>query len=98
MTAHLLPQTKPELLIDLFRMKKARGDADLEDFKAVAKDFAAPVNCLIRAAEWAMAQWVAKRPDGVSDLHHARRIKFLADLRAVLNGDLTGWNPTMAQG
>lgn len=88
----LLPQTAPTLLRDALRMKRNRGDTDCDDFKQVSRDFGSGLNATIAGAAWAMRQWVAKRPDHVSALHHARRVAFLADLDAILAGDRRGWD------
>lgn len=83
----LLPKTKPTLLRDALRMKRERGDADADGFKTIAiNDFASGLNATIAGAEWAMAQWVAKRTNNPSEAYQARRVAFLADLRAILNG------------
>lgn len=89
----LLPKTKPTLLRDVLRMKLARGDADAAQFKRVAiDDFAVGLNATISGAECAMRQWVAKAGRlGWSETKRATRGAFLADLDAVIAGDLAGW-------
>ncbi|GAA2816958.1 hypothetical protein EDC40_103687 [Aminobacter aminovorans] len=83
----LLPKTKPTLLKDALRMKRERGDVDADGFKTIAiNDFAYGLNATIEGAEWAMAQWVAKRTNNPSEAYQARRVAFLADLRAILAG------------
>lgn len=95
----LLPQTKPELLRDVLRMKRARGDADADQFKIVAcQEFAYKLNGSIRGAANAMRQWLAKADKlGWTAERVASRQAFLADLDRVLAGDLTGWDPSMAR-
>lgn len=84
---HLQPKTKPTLLRDALRMKRERGDADADSFKRVAiEDFANKLNATIEGAEWAMAQWVAKRTNNPGPRYQAMREAFLADLRAILAG------------
>lgn len=82
----LLPQTKPFFLGDVVKMKRNRGDNDLADFKLVVREFAYGINADIRGSEWSMQQWVERRKPWISDAQHARRVKFLADIRAVLDG------------
>ncbi|TPN26594.1 hypothetical protein FKO01_25295 [Mesorhizobium sp. B2-3-3] len=82
----LLPQTKPEFLRDVIAMKRARGDTDIADFATVCREFGSGVSATIGGAAWAMRQWVAKRKTWISDIQHARRIAFLADLDAVIAG------------
>lgn len=85
---------KPAFLRDVLRMKRNRGDADADQFKAVAcYDFAVKLNATIDGAAWAMRQWIAKSEKlGWSETKKAQREAFLADLDAVLAGDLTGWD------
>lgn len=82
----LLPQTKPEFLRDVIAMKRARGDTDLDGFKRVCAEFGSGVNATIGGAAWAMRSWVKNRKTWISDVQHARRIAFLADLDAVIAG------------
>lgn len=92
----LLPQTKPQFLRDVLRMKRARSDTDADYFKAISKDFAYGLNATISGAAWAMRQWVAKGEKlGWSEMKIISRKAFLADLDAVLSGDLTGWDVKM---
>lgn len=86
---NLLPQVEPYFLRDVLRMKRTRGDGDAEQFKVVACDlFASRLNATISGASRAMRQWLDK--GAVSDT--AARRAFLADLDAVLAGDMTGWD------
>ncbi len=96
LTPTLAASTAPMFLRDVLRMKRNRGDADCESFKLVAKDFASGLNATIAGSAWAMRQWVAKRPDWIGSDHQARREAFLADIDAVLAGDLAGWDIHMA--
>lgn len=90
----LLPATKPELLRDVLRMKRNRADADADQFKAVAcADFAVKLNASVGGARNAMEQWLRK---GALHDTPARRA-FLADLDAVLAGDLRGWDIAKAE-
>lgn len=90
----LLPQVKPIFLRDVLRMKRNRGDADADLFKAVAVDlFASRLDATISGAAWAMRQWIEK--GAVPDT--AARRAFLADLDAVLAGDMRGWDITKAE-
>ncbi|MCO5085117.1 MAG: hypothetical protein M9939_26425 [Mesorhizobium sp.] len=93
LTPSLLPQTKPVFLRDLLRMKRNRGDADVEQFKLTCREFGSGLNATISGAAWAMRQWVAKADRlGWTDMKVARCTAFLADLDAVLAGNLTGWD------
>jgi hypothetical protein len=89
----LLPQSHPELLSDVLRMKRNRGDADADQFKAVAcREFAVKLNASVGGARNAMEQWLRKgvlKP--TSD-----RLAFMADLDAVLSGDRRGWTAEAA--
>lgn len=82
----LLAQTEPEFLRDVLAMKQHRGDFDLDAFKAVAGDFSYGLYATIEGAARAMRQWVKHKPTWMSDLHHQRRQRFLADLDAVRDG------------
>lgn len=84
---HLLPKTKPTLLRDVLAMKRERGDADIADFRQVASVFAYGLDASIAGAEHSMAQWVARRSRLISDRLQAKRVAFLADLRAVMAGE-----------
>lgn len=90
----LLSQVKPFFLRDVLRMKRNRGDADADLFKAVAVDlFASRLDATVSGAAWAMRQWVPKANQlGWSDDKVARCTEFLADLDAVLAGDMRGWD------
>ncbi|TKT80020.1 hypothetical protein [Aquamicrobium sp. LC103] len=89
----LLPKAKPTLLRDVLRMKRARGDADADQFKTLARlEFASRLDATIEGAAWALRQWIAKAEKlGWSDVQQARAEAMLADLDRVLAGDLTGW-------
>ena len=94
LTPRLLPATKPELLRDVLRMKRNRGDADADQFKAVVcADFAVRLNASVGGARNAMEQWLRK---GALPDTPARRA-FLVDLNAVLAGDLRGWDIAKAE-
>lgn len=81
----LLPKTKPTLLRDVLALKRERGD-DCADFLFIARgDFASQLNATIVGAEHQTAFRIA-RPQ-VSDRLQAKRVAFLADLRAVLAGE-----------
>jgi hypothetical protein len=90
----LHPQVKPVLLRDVLRMKRNRGDADAEQFKQIAcYQFACRLNETIGGAAWAMRQWIGRADKlGWGDRKVATHSAFLADLDAVLAGDLTGWD------
>lgn len=92
----LLPNTKPELLRDVLRMKRNRGDADADQLKRVAREFGSGLNATISGAAWAMRQWAAKQATGgpvfLTYSTAAERVAFLADLDAVLAGDVAGWD------
>lgn len=90
----LLPQVKPYFLRDVLRMKRNRGDVDADRFKAVAVDlFASRLDATVSGAAWAMRQWIAKADRlGWGDAKVARCEAFLADLDAVLAGDMRGWD------
>ncbi|MBN9073983.1 MAG: hypothetical protein J0H34_20775 [Rhizobiales bacterium] len=89
----LLPQTKPYFLRDVLRMKRASGDADCEQFKLICKEFGSGLNATISGAAWAMRQWIAKADRlGWTDVKVDLCTAFLADLDAVLAGDLAGWD------
>lgn len=84
---HLLPKTKPTLLRDVLAMKRERGD-DCADFLSVATwDFAYKLNATIVGAEHQTASRVARPASHVTDRLQAKRVAFLADLRAVLAGE-----------
>lgn len=90
----LAPQLVPAFLRDVLRMKRNRGDNDAEQFKQIATfEFASRLDATISGAAWAMRQWVAKAEKlGWSDDKVARCSAFLADLDAVLAGDMRGWD------
>lgn len=89
LTPGLVAATKPALLRDVLRMKRNRGDADADQFKAVAlDDFAVRLDASVAGARNAMEQWLRK---GALTDTDARRA-FLADLDAVLAGDMCGWD------
>lgn len=92
----LLPSTKPDLLRDVLRMKRNRGDADADQFKRVAREFGSGLNATISGAAWAMRQWAAKQAAGgpvfLTYSTAAERAAFLGDLDAVMAGDLRGWD------
>lgn len=90
----LLPQVKPFFLRDVLRMKRNRGDADADLFKAVAVDlFASRLDATIGGAANAMRQWLAKADRlGWNERQVNRCTAFLADLDAVLAGDMRGWD------
>lgn len=93
LTPSLLPKAEPTLLRDVLRMKRNRGDADADVFKLIAiNEFGSGLNATISGAAWAVRQWIAKRSDWIGEAQHARREAFLADLDAVIAGDLTGWD------
>jgi hypothetical protein len=82
----LFPQTKAEFLRDVIAMKRERGDTDIDGFKHVCAEFGSGVNATVGGAEWAMRSWVKNRKTWISDIQHARRLAFLADLDAVIAG------------
>lgn len=83
----LYAKTQPTLLRDALKMKRARGDADADQFRDVAvTEFAYRLNSTIQGAANAMRQMIAKRKPWVSDRQHADRIAFLADLDAIQDG------------
>lgn len=97
MISALVPSTTkagPTLIRDVLRMKRNRGDADADQFKALALyQFASGLNASISGASWAMRQWLVKADKlGWSDRKVARSEAFLADLDAVLAGDMRGWD------
>ena len=95
----LLRQVKPELLRDVLRMKRNRGDADADQFKQIAiNEFAFRLNATVSGAAWAMRQWVAKAEKlGWDDDKVQRCMAFLGDLDTVLAGDMRGWDIATAE-
>ena len=93
--AGLLPQMHPTLLRDALFMKRARGDADADPFKAIAcREYASMLDATISGAAFAMRQWLAKADKlRWSDEKRNRCAAFLADLAAIENGDRAGWTP-----
>lgn len=79
--------------------KRARGDLDAERFRLIATfDFAHRLEATVEGAAWAMRQWIAKADRlGWSEGKKAERVAFLADLDAVLAGDLTGRDVAKAE-
>lgn len=82
--AGLLPQSQPVFLRDVIAMKRERGDADIEDFKGVCRQFGSSQYATINGAAYAMRQWVRKSHPSKS--YQAKREAFLADLEGVLAG------------
>lgn len=78
---------KPMFLRDALRMKRERGDTDCDGFKEVCRFYASGFNATISGAAYAMRQWVQK--PHASPAIQARRVAFLADLDAILNGTFT---------
>lgn len=93
----LLPKTEPTLLRDVLFMKRSRGDADADQFKTVAREFASWLDATIGGAAWAMRQWIERQEAGGAYVPGTRslaaRKAFLADLDAVIAGDRAGWVP-----
>ncbi|MER8999956.1 hypothetical protein NKJ52_20840 [Mesorhizobium australicum] len=83
---NLLPQTKAEFLRDVIAMKRERGDTDIADFTMVCREFGSDINATVGGAAWAMRCWVKNRKTWISEVQHARRVAFLADLDAVIAG------------
>lgn len=77
---------KPFFLKDALAMKRQRGDADCENFKAVMSEFASGQYATIEGAIWSVGKWIEKRDKWVSDARHANRIVFIADLHSIENG------------
>lgn len=90
----LLPQSEPVFLRDALRMKRNRGDADADLFKAIACDqYASRLNATISGAANAMRQWLDKADKlGWGEAKQARNAAFLADLERILSGDRDGWD------
>lgn len=88
-------QVHPVFLRDALRMKRARGDADADQFKTIAcREYASMLDATIQGAAGAMRQWIAKADKlGWSDERRDRNAAFLADLTAIENGDRAGWTP-----
>lgn len=75
-----LANSQPDLLRDVLRLKRLRGDADADQFKAVAcADFAVKLNATVGGAQWGMRQWLAKGALRSTP----ERVAFLADLDSV---------------
>ena len=91
----LLPKMHPTLLRDALFMKRARGDADADQFKTIAcREYASMLDATIQGAAGAMRQWLAKADKlRWSDEKRARNAAFLADLTAIEDGDRAGWTP-----
>ncbi len=83
----LLPQTKPEFLRDVARLKRDRGDTDASEFLDVCRDFAYGLNATINGAE----RFMRRRVEGKSRFNEywRPRFAFLADVEAVLDGSFT---------
>ncbi|PWJ88394.1 hypothetical protein C8D77_111117 [Mesorhizobium loti] len=80
----LLPQTKPEFLRDVVRMKRSRGDTDVSEFIDICRDFASGSFATIEGA----ARHMRRQTQGKSRFNEywRARFAFLADLDAVLDG------------
>lgn len=84
----LLPATKPELLRDVLRMKRERGDADADAFKkAVINDFGSGLNATIGGAIWGYGCWIKKADKiGWNAAKVESRKRILAELQLIVAG------------
>lgn len=86
--AALTPRSAPTFLIDVLRIKRARGDADCDAFKYVADTFAYKLNATIVGAVRNMEAQIKARDAGkmkwVGPREQEMRRAFVADCRAVL--------------
>lgn len=76
--------SKPMWLRDVLKMKRERGDTDIDGFKDICRFYAHGFNASIQGAAYSMRQWVRK--PHASAVIQARREAFLADLEAVMAG------------
>lgn len=86
--ARLLTAAGPTLLRHAIRMKRERGDADVDQFKeAVRLDFASGMDATIGGAIRAYTQWTAKADKiGWWPARLESRMRILADLQAIEAG------------
>lgn len=83
----LLPQTRPEFLRDVVRMKRNRQDTDVAEFIEICRDFASGSYATIEGA----ARHMRRQTEGKSrfNVYWRPRFAFLADLDAVIDGSFT---------
>lgn len=92
----LVPQLDPLLLRDVLRMKRNRGDADADQFKAVAREaLGNGIDSTISGAARTVRAIIAQGgyPAAKVDAYAA----LLADIEAVLAGDRAGWDIAIAR-
>lgn len=85
----LAPRPAPSFLIDVLRIKRARGDIDCDAFKSVADTFAYKLNATIAGATRSMEAQIKARDAGkmkwVGEREQEMRRAFVADCRAALS-------------
>ncbi|HWK65364.1 MAG TPA: hypothetical protein VNS34_10510 [Rhizobiaceae bacterium] len=79
-------ETTMLFLKDIYGAKQARGDADAEQFRALAiYEFGAGLNATAIGAAHILRSVTKNRRAWVSDVQHARRVAALADIDAALS-------------